>query len=227
MNEILRLEKLRKTYARAFDDLEILKGADLTIHEGETVAIIGKSGSGKSTLLNLAALLDSKSGGRIFYDGIDTDTLSASEVEERRRTFMGFVFQNSMLLEDFSAIENVEFPLLIQGRSRKEAEKIAENLISSIGLENRRDHLPSELSGGERQRIAIARALSSGARLIFADEPTGSLDEQSRRETEELILSIPQDGRRAVLLVTHDLELARKADRLLELKGGCLEELDP
>ena len=225
MNEILELEELRKTYRRYSDELEILKGVNLTIHSGESVAIIGKSGSGKSTLLNLAALLDSKTSGKVYYGDRDTDTLSRKDIEEMRRTYLGFVFQNSMLLEDFSALENVEMPLLINGVSKKEAKSKAFELLQKVGLGERKDHRPSELSGGERERIAIARALSTGAKLIFADEPTGSLDEQSRRETEELILSVPKTGDRALLLVTHDMELARKADRVYELKGGVLEEL--
>ena len=225
MNEILKLEDIRKTYRRYSDELEILKGVNLTIYSGESVAIIGKSGSGKSTLLNLAALLDSKSSGKVYYGDKDTDTLSRKEIEEMRRTYLGFVFQNSMLLEDFSALENVEMPLLINGTPKKEARNKALELLEKVGLGERKDHRPSELSGGERERIAIARALATGAKLIFADEPTGSLDEQSRRETEELILSVPKTGDRGLLLVTHDMELARKADRVYELKGGVLEEL--
>ena len=226
MNEILKLEDIRKTYRRFSDELEILKGVNLTVNSGESVAIIGKSGSGKSTLLNLSALLDSKTSGKIFYGDRDTDDLSKKEIEEMRRTYLGFVFQNSMLLEDFSALENVEMPLLINGVSKKDAKAKALELLEKVGLKERKDHRPAELSGGERERIAIARALATGAKLIFADEPTGSLDEQSRRETEELILSVPKDGDRALLLVTHDMELARKADRVFELKGGVLEELD-
>ena len=225
MNELLVLKDLSKTYRRYSDELEILKGVNLVVHENESVAIIGKSGSGKSTLLNLAALLDGKTSGKIYYGKKDTDTLSRKEIEEMRRTYLGFVFQNSMLLEDFSALENVEMPLLINGVSRKDAQSKALELLEKVGLRERRDHRPAELSGGERERIAIARALSTGAKLIFADEPTGSLDEKSRRETESLILSVPKEEGRGLLLVTHDMELARKADRVFELKGGVLEEL--
>ena len=225
MNELLVLKDLSKTYRRYSDELEILTGVNLVVHENESVAIIGKSGSGKSTLLNLAALLDGKTSGKIYYGEKDTDTLSKKEIEEMRRTYLGFVFQNSMLLEDFSALENVEMPLLINGVSRKDAKSKALELLEKVGLRERKDHRPAELSGGERERIAIARALSSGAKLIFADEPTGSLDEKSRRETESLILSVSKEEGRGLLLVTHDMELARKADRVFELKGVVLEEL--
>lgn len=224
--EILRLEGIIKSYEHSSGRVDILKGVDLVLKKGEGVAIIGKSGSGKSTLLSVAALLDSKNGGSIYYEGRSADSLRKGEIERLRRCSMGFVFQSSLLLEDFSALENIMMPLLISSVKEKEARRRAEEMLSLIGLAERASHRPKELSGGERQRVAIARALVTRPGIIFADEPTGSLDEGTRREVENLLLDIPRSSDSSLLLVTHDLDLARRLDRCLVLEGGRLYEYD-
>ncbi len=218
---ILEAMDLRKSYG----DLEIIKGLDFSIKEGESCSIVGKSGSGKSTLLNLLALLDKKSGGKICYYGKDSDDFTPSDLVQLRRKSIGFVFQNSLLFEDFSALENILLTLSIAGFSRKEARERAESLLESVGLGERMHHRPKELSGGERQRTAIARAVSSGAGLIFLDEPTGSLDEESKASVENLLFSSPFLSGKAFIIVTHDVDLSRKTENRYVLKGGILEKL--
>ena len=206
-NMILEASGIYKNYG----DLAILKGLDFSIREGESCSIIGKSGSGKSTLLNVLALLDGKNGGKIFYYGKDTDLFKPSDFERLRRHVIGFVFQNSLLFEDFSALENVLLALNIAGFKKKDAYDRAE---------------AKELSGGERQRVALARAVANGARLIFLDEPTGSLDEESKKSVEELLFSssLRCDGI-SFILVTHDSDLSRKTETRYVLRGGVLERL--
>ena len=218
---ILRTEGIRKSYG----DLEILKGVDFSIRKGESCSIVVKSGSGKSTLLNVLALLDKKDGGKIFYDGSDTDLFSEKDVVDLRRSMIGFVFQNSLLFEDFSAFENVLITLTIAGLKQKEAKEKAEDVLISVGLKERMSHRPKELSGGERQRVAIARAICNDAGLVFLDEPTGSLDEESKSNVEELLFSHMMRKERSLVIVTHDADLSMKADSRYVLRGGILERV--
>ena len=225
MSELLRLEGISKSFPAPDGSLvEILSGLDLSLEEGEVISIVGRSGSGKSTLLSIAALLLSPDGGRILYGGQDTSSLTAREVSSLRSTSMGFIFQSSILLEDFSALENVAMPLLIQGRSRKEAFTEAERLLAKVGLSERMGYRPGQLSGGERQRVAIARALSPSPSVVFADEPTGSLDERSAADIESLLLSAVRSEGRGMIIVTHDRNLAERADRMLLLSEGRLSD---
>ena len=221
---VLEARGIRKSYRSGDGLLVVLKGIDLRVLEGESVSIVGKSGSGKSTLLNILALLGKADGGTVLYDGKDVSSLTGKDIEGLRRDSLGFVFQNSLLFEDFSALENVMMPLLIQGKKKDEAKKTAMSYLEKVGLENRGTHRPKELSGGEAQRVALARALSGGARIIFADEPTGSLDEESRKVMEKLLLETLKEEGRTLILITHDPELAGKTERRLVLEGGILEE---
>lgn len=224
-DELLRLENVSKTYATGNgESLHILESINLTLKEGDAVAITGKSGCGKSTLLSVAALLSERDGGKIFYEGMDVDEIKVKDRAEVRNRKMGFVFQSSMLLEDFSAIENIALPLLIRGVPKKEAFERAEEYLALVEMSDRRIHRPSRLSGGERQRVAIARALIGEPAVVFADEPTGSLDERSARRIEELLLSSVRAEGRSLLLVTHNPAFAQSADRRYVLSGGVLNE---
>ena len=189
-NELLKMENVSKSYLEdGGGDLLILRDINLTLKKGEVVAITGKSGCGKSTLLSVAALLSRRDNGKIYYSGLDVDQIPPKDLSALRNRKMGFVFQSSMLLEDFSALENVAMPLLIRGVGRKEAYSKAKEYLALGDIFDRMDHRPSRLSGGEKQRVAIARALIGEAEVVFADEPTGNLDEKNARIIEELLIS--------------------------------------
>lgn len=226
MSNILTLENICKSYnSPSGSEVRILSGLDLSVSSGEIVSIVGKSGSGKSTLLSIAALLTPATSGSVYYEGRLSSALSEKERAALRSRAMGFIFQSSDLLDDFSALENVAMPLLIQGKRKKDAFHEAESFLSVVGLSDRKDHRPAALSGGERQRAAIARALSASPLVIFADEPTGSLDEGSAAEIESLLISAVKDTGRCMLMVTHDISLARRCDRMLELREGRLHDV--
>ena len=223
--ELIRAEKLVKGFLTAEGRLDILKGVDLAVASSTSVSIIGKSGCGKSTLLSVLASLEKKDGGKIYYAGSDLDLMKARDLCMLRRNYIGFIFQNPLLMEDFSAVENVMMPLLLKKRPKKEAKKEALEYLDIVKLAERASHRPKELSGGERQRVAIARSLASGAAVVFADEPTGSLDEQSAREVEKLLFDAVRIAGRALVMVTHDEEMSRRADIRYALRGGLLERL--
>ena len=220
---VLKLEHIRKVFpSPSGDELEILKDIDLEIRRGEAVSIVGQSGSGKSTLLSIAALLLSRDEGNVLYNGSNISNLKEKEIASIRSESMGFVFQSSLLLEDFSALENVAMPLMIQRMDKRSAFNKAAEYLSLMGLVNRSSHRPYELSGGERQRVAIARALVTAPAIIFADEPTGALDEASAANVEALLMNAIKDKNLSMLLVTHNLSFARKCDRCLTLRSGVL-----
>lgn len=221
-DEVLRLEAVYKSYDVPGGKLHILNGTDLSVGKGEIISIRGRSGSGKSTLLSVAALLLSADSGRILYSGKDTAALSGKEIEELRLRKMGFVFQAATLLDDFSAEENAAMPLLIAGERRKDAIRRANELLEALSVSDRKDHRPAELSGGERQRVAIARALALSPDIIFADEPTGSLDEKTALDVESLMLESVRLSGSSLVYVTHNSDFAMKADRALVLKEGVL-----
>lgn len=221
-DEVLRLEAVYKSYDVPGGKLHILNGTDLSVGKGEIISIRGRSGSGKSTLLSVAALLLSADSGRILYSGKDTAALSGKEIEELRLRKMGFVFQAATLLDDFSAEENAAMPLLIAGERRKDAIRRADELLEALSVSDRKDHRPAELSGGERQRVAIARALALSPDIIFADEPTGSLDEKTALDVESLMLESVRLSGSSLVYVTHNSDFAMKADRALVLKEGVL-----
>ena len=225
-NELLRVENLSKSYPseEKGGKLVILEDINLLLKQGETIAITGKSGCGKSTLLSLLALLSPKDGGKIYYDGMDTDLIKDRDRARLRNEKMGFVFQNSMLLEDFSALENVAMPLMIKGEKKKIALEKAQEYLKMVGIEERKNHRPIKLSGGERQRTAIARALITEPSVVFADEPTGSLDEKTSRIIEELLIESVKKTNRGLILVTHNPVFASKAHKVFVLSNGVLNE---
>ena len=225
-NELLRVENLSKSYPseEKGGKLVILEDINLLLKQGETIAITGKSGCGKSTLLSLLALLSPKDGGKIYYEGMDTDLIKDRDRARLRNEKMGFVFQNSMLLEDFSALENVAMPLMIKGEKKKIALEKAQEYLKMVGIEERKNHRPIKLSGGERQRTAIARALITEPSVVFADEPTGSLDEKTSRIIEELLIESVKKTNRGLILVTHNPVFASKAHKVFVLSNGVLNE---
>lgn len=225
-NKILSIENLWKSYpsrqGSGAPPLEILKGLELDIKEGETVAIVGKSGSGKSTFLSLVAGLDSAQKGQVFLKGVDLLGLPESELVRYRASHMGIVFQQFHLMPHLNALENVMLPLELLGIH--DSSKV-EKVLTTVGLWERRDHLPSELSGGECQRLAIARALVIQPAIVLADEPTGSLDEVTAKRVEEaLFQAVDQEGT-TLLLVTHNLELAGRCEKVYQLQEGRLHEM--
>ena len=223
--EILRLENIRKSYPSPDgDSLVILSSVNLSLNEGETVSVIGRSGSGKSTLLAVAALLSQPDSGDILYRGESILALDDKRKAEMRQKNLGFIFQSSLLLADFSALENTAMPLMISGMRKREAFERASEILDTLGLKERKNHRPSALSGGERQRTAVARALVTSPDIVFADEPTGALDEKSAAEVEEMLLDAVRKGGHSMLLVTHNPDFASRADRVLTLSGGTLHE---
>ncbi|MEM9422228.1 MAG: ABC transporter ATP-binding protein [Pseudomonadota bacterium] len=207
---------------RAYGDLVILDGADLTIARGEMVALLGPSGSGKSSLLHVAGLLEAPSSGRVLVEGQDVSNLSDDARTGVRREQMGFVYQFHHLLPEFSAQRNVEFPMLIAGVSPKKAEARAVDLLTRMGLKDRLHHQPAELSGGEKQRVAIARALANNPSLLLADEPTGNLDVDTAVRVFEALQEIVSDQGLCAMVATHDQALAAKMDRTVVIKDKKL-----
>lgn len=209
---------------KRFGDLEVLKGISLEISRGEVVSIVGASGAGKTTLLQILGTLSEADEGSLEIDGVDVSRLKDRELSKFRNQKIGFVFQFHHLLPEFSAFENITIPALIGGASRAEAERRAEELLSLVGLQQRRDHKPSQLSGGEQQRIAIARALVNSPAVLLADEPSGNLDSQNREEIHRLFFELRERLGQTIVLVTHDEELAARADRKIVMRDGLIVE---
>jgi lipoprotein-releasing system ATP-binding protein len=205
--------------------LEILVGLDLRVGRGESVAIIGESGAGKSTLLQLLGGLDRPTAGEVHIGGRAIGSMSEPDLAALRNREIGFVFQFHHLLREFTAVENVMMPLLIAGRPRSEARDRARQLLSELGLESRGGHKPGQLSGGEQQRVAVARALANGPVVLLADEPSGNLDPFTSERLHDHLFAIGAAHRTAMVLVTHDHALAGRADRVLQLSVGGLEEV--
>ncbi len=221
---VLSLEGLRRTFRQGEREIVVLNGASAQIWPGQAVALVGPSGAGKSTLLHIAGLLETPTGGRVIINGRDCSKMDDANRTRVRRAEMGFIYQFHQLLPEFSAIENVEMPQIIQGRRKREAKERARELLTSLGLGERLDHRPAQLSGGEQQRTAICRALAIRPKLILADEPTGNLDPHtSERVFTELIELIHSQGV-AALIATHNLSLAARMDRVLRLEDGLLNE---
>jgi lipoprotein-releasing system ATP-binding protein len=226
-NEILRLEKITKSFpatAKGGDPLLILEQIDFAVERASSVAIVGKSGCGKSTLLQVCAGLLSCDEGTVLFDGKDIHRLGDVVLSRIRGRQMGFIFQNSLLLDDFTALENVQIPSMIAGNSDSVAREKARELLRAVGLEDRLDHKSDQLSGGERQRVAIARALVNDPLVVFADEPTGSLDERNAAMAERLLLSLVEEREVALLLITHDNGFASRCSRVYQLHDRHLEE---
>lgn len=221
---VLGLIDVRKVFRQAGQNLEVLKGVDLSIYPGELCALVGPSGSGKTTLLQIAGLLDSPDSGKVFIDGQDCSIAGDKERTHIRRHKIGFVYQFHHLLPEFSASENVMAPMMIQGIGRAEARKRSMQLLRLLGLEARASHRSARLSGGEQQRVAFARAMAGVPRLILADEPTGNLDPETAEQVFSMFRKIAQEAGIAALVATHNLELARKMDKMVVMRGGRLNQ---
>ncbi len=222
MSEILRLDALAKTYGAGDAVLHVLRGANLSLAEGEIVALIAPSGAGKSTLLHVAGLLDHAERGDVFVNGQSTRKLSDRERTSLRRDMIGFVYQSHHLLMEFTALENVVLPQMIAMVPQAKAEARAIQLLEAFGLGHRVQHLPGKLSGGERQRVAIARALANSPKLLLADEPTGNLDVATAQKVFEELLRVVRAQKLAALIATHNPEIAAQMDRRVVLRDGLL-----
>lgn len=219
---ILDVKNLTKTFTQGPEVLDVLRGINLSLKAGEIVAMVGSSGSGKSTLLHIAGLLDKPTTGEITLSGVDVLGLSENKRAQQRRENIGFVYQFHHLLPEFTALENVMMPLIIQGFPLKEATEKATSLLKAVNLIERSEHRPSRLSGGEQQRVAILRALISAPKVLLADEPTGNLDVDTSTLVFNELVSLVRKHKIGALIATHDLELAKKMDRIVYLDHGLL-----
>ncbi|MBU0476648.1 ABC transporter ATP-binding protein [Patescibacteria group bacterium] len=222
MNKVplIKLENVWKVHQLGEIELAVLKGIDLEIAPGSFITIIGPSGSGKSTLLYIIGCLDVPSRGKVFLDGEDVSEFSQDSLAQIRSQKFGFVFQQFNLLSNLSALENVMIPMIFRGIPEQERKNRAENLLSSLGLEERVSHRPSELSGGEQQRVAIARALSNNPEIILADEPTGNLDSVTGKHILEILTDLHQKEKKTVIVITHDPDIANYSKEIISIKDG-------
>ena len=220
---MIEIQHINKSYG----SLQVLRDINAKIDRSEIVGIVGPSGAGKSTLLQIAGTLDRPDSGTITYDGVDVSTLSERRLAAFRNKNIGFVFQFHQLLPEFTALENVAIPALIKGDNRKDAFARARQLIDFLGLGERTDHKPADLSGGEKQRISVARALMNQPDVIFADEPSGSLDSKNKQDLHQLFFDLREELHQTFVIVTHDETLAANCDRILHMRDGVIVELEP
>ena len=221
---VIECKQLGKSYQDGKNQVEVLKGVNLSVTQGEMLAIVGSSGSGKSTLLHILGTLDKASSGSVKIKGEEVAALSRNNQAEFRNQYLGFIYQFHHLLMEFTALENVAMPLLIKGVNKHKAKVTATDMLDKVGLAHRADHKPSELSGGERQRVAIARALVTKPALVLADEPTGNLDKHNAMKIYELLSQLNKELQTSFVVVTHDLDLAAKLGRSVQLDDGVLSE---
>jgi lipoprotein-releasing system ATP-binding protein len=225
--DVIRAERLGKTYAEGKLHTPVFDGLELAVHAGETVAILGASGAGKSTLLHLLGGLDTPTAGEVYVAGQKMSALSDAARGQLRNRALGFVYQFHHLLPEFTALENVMMPVMLGGADTGEAAARGRSLLEAVGLGHRLEHKPGELSGGERQRAAVARALVNRPACVLGDEPTGNLDEKTAARVFELMLELNRAQHTSLVMVTHDRRLARRLERVLELRQGQLWELEP
>ena len=220
---VMSVRDIKKTFVEGGQPLHILRGGGFDLHRGEIIAMVGQSGSGKSTMLQCVGLLDKPTGGSIVIDGASVQKMDEDMRTKIRRNKIGFVYQKHNLLSDFSALENVMLPMLANGMEENVAQARAYKLLKMTNVAHRASHLPGEMSGGEQQRTAVARALANNPDILLADEPTGSLDPQHAGAVFDLLLDIVRKNKMAMLFVTHDMNLAQKADRIITIKNGIVE----
>lgn len=222
MPELITLKNIYKIYNPGENEVRALDDVNLSVDENEFVAIIGHSGSGKSTLMNVLGCLDVPTGGTYMLHGQDVSHMSDDELSDIRNKEIGFIFQGFNLIQNLTALENVELPLIYRNVGRKEREALSLAALKKVGLEKRLTHKPSEMSGGQQQRVAIARAIAQAPPVILADEPTGNLDSVSTREIMEILRTLHQEGR-TVILITHDNDIAAQAERVIKIRDGKIE----
>ncbi len=223
---VLYLHGVARHYQQGEEMLDILRGADLAVWAGQSVALVGPSGAGKSTLLHIAGLLEHPDTGEVYVDGQPTSGHSDAERTRIRRSDIGFIYQSHRLLPEFSALENVMLPQMIRGLARREARQRASELLSYLGLRDRVQHRPAELSGGEQQRVAIARAVANAPRILLADEPTGNLDLHTADHVFNAMMQLVSSSGLATIIATHNMELAARMDRRVTIQEGLVVELD-
>ncbi|MBP3421682.1 MAG: ABC transporter ATP-binding protein [Lachnospiraceae bacterium] len=223
MSVLIQVEDMCKIYNPGVNEVRALDHVSLTVDTGEYLAIIGQSGSGKSTLMNMLGCLDVPTSGKYILDGKDVSHLTDDELSDIRNQEIGFIFQGFNLIPSFTALENVELPLLYRGVAKKERHDLAVAALAKVGLADRMQHKPSEMSGGQQQRVAIARAIAQAPPVILADEPTGNLDSASSQEIIRILKELHKEGR-TVILITHDNEIAAQARRVIRIKDGRIEK---
>lgn len=223
MSSIVSIKNLEKKYITDSEQLTVLKDLNLEVEEGSKVVVVGESGSGKSTLLNIIGGIDNVTSGTVFAGEWEVSKLNEAQMSEYRSKYLGLIFQFHYLLKDFTALENVYMPALIAGTPKKEAVERAESILADVGVIERKNHLPSQLSGGERQRVAVARALINNPKLILADEPTGNLDPANAEKIGELLFSMVDKYKKTLILVTHDMNIAKKGDVQYRIVEGRLQ----
>jgi len=220
---VMSVKDIKKTFIEGGQPLKILRGGGFDLYRGEIIALVGQSGSGKSTLLQCVGLLDKPTSGDIFINGLPTDKINEETRTMLRRQKIGFVYQKHNLLSDFTALENVVLPMLANGMDEDKATERAMKLLKASNVAHRASHYPSEMSGGEQQRVAIARALANAPEILLADEPTGSLDPEHANVVFDLLLDLVRKSKMSMLFVTHDMNLAKKANRIITIKDGIVK----
>ena len=220
---VLSVRDIKKVFIEGGQPLKVLRGGGFDLYRGEIVALVGQSGSGKSTLLQCVGMLDKPTSGDIFINGMPTDKITEETRTMLRRKKLGFVYQKHNLLSDFTALENVVLPMLANGIDEETANIRAEKLLRATNVAHRAIHYPGEMSGGEQQRTAIARAIANNPEILLADEPTGSLDPDNANNVFEMLLNLVRKNKMTMLFVTHDMNLAKKADRIITIKDGIVK----
>ena len=224
--KLIKMEGIKKSFNIGKEnELEILHGIDFEVNDGDFVSVVGQSGSGKSTLMNIIGLLDRQTSGYYELNGTDISTLKDSELSAYRSKKIGFVFQNFNLIPRSNTQKNVELPMTYAGVGKKERAERAERLLEIVEMKDRMDHLPNELSGGQKQRVAIARSMANNPDIILADEPTGALDSKTGRNVMDLFHKLNKEDKRTIIIITHNMELAKEAGRIYKMTDGLLEEI--
>lgn len=223
---MIKIQNISKAYNVDSQKISILENINLNINYGQKVAIVGSSGSGKSTLLSIISGLDKPTSGKILYDDVDINSMSEGTISNFRNRKIGIIFQAFELVQFFTAYENVMLPLSIRGKENKNSKILVDKLFEDINLTHRKDNLPSALSGGEQQRVAIARVLASGCDIIFADEPTGNLDSINGKKVLNLLLTSVNENKKTLIIITHDINIAKQMDIIYEIKDGKISILE-